>query len=375
MTAVALLILLHLYIGARLLPALADVSGLAAAGAVLLAALPLLMLRAMAPWFGRGRAEGAVAWLGYGAIGMFSSLLVLTLVRDAALALVWIALPQHLARFGRDSALAVPALALGASALGFFNAVRVPALRHVGIALDDLPGAFDGFAIVQISDLHVGPTIRRKFVERVVAAANAARPDLVVITGDVVDGSVDALREHTAPLAGLQARHGVLLVTGNHEYYAGAPAWIAEFRRLGIDVLLNEHRVLRHGDAALVVAGVTDFAAHHFDPAQRSDPVRALEGAPAQARPRILLAHQPRSAPAAAAAGFDLQLSGHTHGGQFLPWGWLVPLQQPFVAGLHRQGRMQVYVSRGTGYWGPPKRLGAPSEITRISLGRSGRPA
>jgi predicted MPP superfamily phosphohydrolase len=131
---------------------------------------------------------------------------------------------------------------------------------------------------------------------------------------------------------------------------------------------MNEHVVVRRGDAALVVAGVTDFGAGHFDLGQASDPRAALAGSPATAALRILLAHQPRSAAAAEAAGFDLQLSGHTHGGQFLPWNFLVRLQQPFTAGLHRWRRMWVYTSRGTGYWGPPKRLGAPSEITVLRL-------
>jgi predicted MPP superfamily phosphohydrolase len=133
-------------------------------------------------------------------------------------------------------------------------------------------------------------------------------------------------------------------------------------------VLQNEHVVLTHREARLVIAGVTDFSAHHFDPAQRSDPSAALQGAPKDAAVRILLAHQPRSAPAAASAGFDLQLSGHTHGGQFWPWNLFVRFQQPFTAGLDRLGKLWVYTSRGTGYWGPPKRFGAPSEITRIRL-------
>ena len=131
---------------------------------------------------------------------------------------------------------------------------------------------------------------------------------------------------------------------------------------------MNEHVVVRRGDAAVVVAGVTDFSAGHFDGAQASDPEAALAGAPVDAALRVLLAHQPRSAAAAEAAGFDLQLSGHTHGGQFLPWNFLVRLQQPFTAGLHRWRRMWVYTSRGTGYWGPPKRFGAPSEITLLRL-------
>lgn len=221
---------------------------------------------------------------------------------------------------------------------------------------------------MQISDLHVGLTIGRGFVQHVVAVANRLTPDLTVLTGDSVDGRVAELRERVAPLAGLRARHGVYAVTGNHEYYSGcAPAWIDEFRRLGMTVLMNEHRVLEHDGGALVLAGVTDITAHRFEPSHRSDPARAVDGAPAGA-PKLLLAHQPKSAAAARAAGIDLQLSGHTHGGQFFPWTLFVRRWQPFTAGLHRLGPLWVYISRGTGYWGPPKRLGAPSEITRLRL-------
>ena len=170
-----------------------------------------------------------------------------------------------------------------------------------------------------------------------------------------------------APTHQLSER-GTFFVTGNHEYYSGAAAWVAELRRLGVQVLMNEHVVLRHGTAALVLGGVTECNAQHYDPAQRSDPAAALAGAPASAGARVLLAHQPRSADAAERAGFQLQLSGHTHGGQFLPWNLFVRLQQPFTAGLHRLRSLWVYTSRGTGYWGPPKRLGAPSEITRLRL-------
>jgi len=266
------------------------------------------------------------------------------------------------------SAFAVPALAAGATALGLLNARRRPAVRRVDVPIAGLPPALAGFSIVQISDLHVGSTIRRNFVQGVVDAANALQPDVVAVTGDSIDGRVHELRPHVAPFAELRARHGVFAVTGNHEYYSGAAAWIAEFERLGLRVLQNEHAVLEHDGAALLLAGVTDFSAGHFDARQASDPHGALAGAPSSLRPRVLLAHQPRSAPAAADAGFDLQLSGHTHGGQFLPWRWFVKLQQPYTAGLHRHGRMWVYISRGTGYWGPPKRLGAPSEITHLRL-------
>jgi predicted MPP superfamily phosphohydrolase len=169
-------------------------------------------------------------------------------------------------------------------------------------------------------------------------------------------------------LSRLVSRHGSYFVTGNHEYYAGVRPWLAELERLGIKVLHNEHVVIERGGAKLVLAGVTDYNGGHFEESHRSDPQAALAGAPLATAAKVLLAHQPRSAAAAAQAGFDLQLSGHTHGGQFLPWNFFVRFQQPFTAGLHRLGRMWVYVSRGTGYWGPPKRFGAPSEITEIRL-------
>jgi hypothetical protein len=240
----------------------------------------------------------------------------------------------------------------------------------VDVPLAGLAPALEGFRIVQITDIHVGPTIKQEYLQAIVDRVNALQPDVVAITGDLVDGSVAELADHVAPLARLRARHGVFFVTGNHEYYSGVHGWVRELQRLGIRVLHNEHVVLQHADASLVLAGVPDYTGHHFDPAHRSDPAAALQGAPADV-PRILLAHQPRTAHAAADAGFDLQLSGHTHGGQFLPWTLLVPLQQPYTAGLHQLGRLWIYVSRGTGYWGPPKRLGAPSEIAELRLSRA----
>ena len=245
------------------------------------------------------------------------------------------------------------------------------------MSLTGLPAALQGFTMVQLSDVHVGPTIRQAYLRRIVDRVNALGADLVAITGDLVDGKVGELGRHVVPLADLQSRHGTFFVTGNHEYYSGAHAWIVELRRLGLTVLMNEHVVLKHGElsgsdldkvsAELVLAGVTDFSAHHFDEAHRSDPAAALFGAPPDVI-RVLLAHQPRSAAAAAKAGFDLQLSGHTHGGQFWPWNLFVRFQQPFTSGLRRLDALWVYTSRGTGYWGPPKRFGAPSEITLLRL-------
>ena len=323
--------------------------------------------------------DRVLAWSGLIGMGLFSSLFVLTLFRDLALiaaALIVTVVPGSvpMPTFALFSARAVPLIAAVVTLLGFVNARRTAAVVRVDVPVVDLPPALDGFRIAQISDIHVGPTIRRPFVEAVVEAVNRLDADLVAVTGDLVDGSVPDLAEHVAPLAGLRSRDGTFFVTGNHEYYSGAAAWVGELRRLGITVLMNEHVVLRRGDAAIVVAGVTDFSAGHFDRAETSDPKRALAGSPPAAL-RLLLAHQPRSAEEAEAAGFDLQLSGHTHGGQFLPWNFLVRMQQPFTAGLKRWRRMWVYTSRGTGYWGPPKRFGAPSEITLLRLVAARPPA
>ena len=312
-------------------------------------------------------------------MGLFSSLFVLTLVRDIALLVLEIAaflVPGRLplAGFRQLSAEAVPVLGLFASLLGFLNARRTAAVVRVDVPIRGLAKHWHGFTFAQISDIHVGPTIKQRYLRRIVEKVNALDVDVVAITGDLVDGQVSDLGPHVAPLAELTSRHGTYFVTGNHEYYSGAHAWIDELRRMGLTVLLNQHVLIHTAGledeilAPLVLAGVTDFSAGHFDPAHKSDPHAALAGAPLQASVRVLLAHQPRSAAAAVTAGFDLQLSGHTHGGQFFPWNLFVRFQQPFTAGLNRLENLWVYTSRGTGYWGPPKRFGAPSEITLIRL-------
>lgn len=367
-TVLALSAALHFYIGLRIVPALPAGAGWMLA-AWLLASTALVPSGLLARRVLRLRPAAAdrLTWIGMLAMGLFSSLFVLTLLRDVLLLALAIAGGPALAV---PSAWAVPLLALAFTAIGYANA-RLPArIKRVTVPLPGLPAGLTDFRIVQVTDIHVGPTIKQRYLQAIVDRVNALQPDVVAITGDLVDGSVAELRAHVAPLAQLQARHGVFFVTGNHEYYSGVHGWVHELQRLGIRVLHNEHVVLEHGGARLVLAGVTDFTGHYFDPAHRSDPAAAVAGAPAGA-PRVLLAHQPRSATEAARAGFDLQLSGHTHGGQFLPWSFFVPLQQPFTAGLHQLGRLTIYVSRGTGYWGPPKRLGAPSEIAELILAPS----
>lgn len=360
---VVLLALLHVYVGVRLLLPF----GLAVQliGGAVLAACFRLFPKGF--WIREDRAPWAMLlpWL---AAGFFSWLLVLTAARDLSLLVSALALSAHAHQsWIRVSAIGVMVLTPAITLAGFYMARRVAPVVKVDVRLAGLAKELEGFTIAQISDIHVGETIKRNFVDAIVDRVNLLRADMVAITGDLVDGSVPDLAQHTEPLSRLESRHGTYVVTGNHEYYSGADEWIAELRRLGTRVLMNEHVVLDHDGAALTVAGVTDYSAHHFDPSHRSDPHAAVRGAPGQAL-KVLLAHQPRSARFAEAAGCHLQLSGHTHGGQFWPWNFLVRLQQPFTAGLNRLGRMWVYTSRGTGYWGPPMRFWIPSEITLIRL-------
>jgi len=260
------------------------------------------------------------------------------------------------------------ALAGGLTGIGLYGARRTPAVKPVAIRLPGLPADLEGFRIVQITDTHISGTLGRDHVRRVVDAVNALDADIVVHTGDLVDGRVSSsLREDVAPLADLRARHGTFFVTGNHEYKYDLEGWLRVVREMGFDVLLNEHRLLTRKSGRLLVCGVTDFSAGGHVAAHRSDPEAALRGAP-PADVKVLLAHQPKSVLDAAGKGYDLMLSGHTHGGQFAPWMLLMALSQPYISGLHRHLDMQVYVSRGTGYYGPPLRLAAPSEITLLTL-------
>nr|AUN35555.1 putative phosphoesterase [uncultured bacterium] len=356
---------LHAYIGVRLLGPFGI--GIQVAGVLVLAACFWLLPKGWHVREGRSPWSVLAPWV---TMGFFSWLLVLTLARDLSVAAgALFATPEALDAWIVNSAIGVMILTPLITLVGYSMARRTARVVNVDVPLANLPPQLEGFTIAQISDIHVGPTIKRAYVEAIVERVNGLEADVVAITGDLVDGTVRELAHHTEPLAALESRHGTYVVTGNHEYYSGAHAWIRELRRLGANVLVNEHVVIERNGASLALAGVTDYSAHYFDPSHRSDPGTALAGAPRDAI-KVLLAHQPRTAPAAETAGVDLQLSGHTHGGQFWPWNLFVRLQQPFTAGLERLGRMWIYISRGTGYWGPPMRFGIPSEITRIRLVR-----
>jgi predicted MPP superfamily phosphohydrolase len=301
----------------------------------------------------------------YLSMAWVSFLLVLTLARDLALLLT--AVPPLASAHALVAQAGVPAVlvaSLLALAAGALTAMRGPHVKNVEVRVPGLHPDLHGLRIVQISDLHVGRNIRRMYVKRVVERAQHLEPDLIALTGDMVDGPVARLAPHVAPLAALAEPARAFFVLGNHDCYSGAPEWIAHFRDLGFRVLLNEHVLFRKGAATLLVGGVVD-------PAYRvRRPEISLEDAP-RADFRLLLAHNPKLAPLGARAGFDLQLSGHTHGGQFFPWTLAVRLvHAPHVAGLSREGRMWVYVSAGTGTWGPPVRFGTSPEITLIELVR-----
>jgi predicted MPP superfamily phosphohydrolase/uncharacterized membrane protein len=253
------------------------------------------------------------------------------------------------------------------SGIGLVQSLRTPPLRDVPITLKRLPQSLDGFTIAQITDLHVGNTIGRSFVEAVVATVNRSNPDLIVITGDLVDGEVEFLEPEVAPLADLSARHGVFFVTGNHEYYSGADSWVEHLTSLGIRVLRNERVSIGEGEDSFDLAGIDDYNAGRWD-GHGPDLESALAGRDTS-RELVLLAHQPRQVHEATQYGVGLQLSGHTHGGQIWPWHYVAKTQQGgLLAGWSQHDETQLYVSSGTGYWGPPVRFLSRAEITRVTL-------
>jgi len=250
---------------------------------------------------------------------------------------------------------------------GVNRATRQPDVIRVDVPIKGLPDPFRGFTILQISDLHISMTLKEKYVRKVVTRASREQADMIVFTGDMADGHEKDMGKDARPLSDLDAPFGKYFVTGNHDYYSGALSWLNRIERLGFIPLINEHRIIEKESAQIVLAGITDYRAGRIMPDHASDPGKALKGAPLS-MPRIMLAHQPKSIFKTDSLGVDLMICGHTHGGQYIPWNCLVRLDQPYVHGLHRHNATQVYVSRGTGYWGPPLRIGAPPEITVLRL-------
>lgn len=384
--AIALLVLggMHAYLWARLVrdTGLADPWRRAATVALILSAatIPIALLLSrftgsalarVLPWY-------AYLWLGV-AFLLFSALVAIDVVRlvggAVALARAWLAHPEagppdpsrrlFLARASAETTLAVVATATG---IGIRTAGGPADIVDVPVRLPRLPPALDGLSIVQITDLHVGPTIRQREVDRVVEQANALRPDVVAITGDLVDGPVGELGAIVEGLRRLRSRYGVHFVTGNHEYYSGVDEWMAFLPRLGIRVLRNERVSIGDASASLDLAGVDDWHAGRYGRGHGYDLGKALAGRDPE-RACVLLAHQPLGVEPGVRQGVGLQLSGHTHGGQIIPFNLAVQAAFRYVKGLYPvAGGASIYVSKGTGYWGPPMRIGVPPEITRITL-------
>lgn len=386
----ATLALIHGYVGLRIIPTL----GLQGSWLVLVwIGLALITFLPIAPILLRFRGyensfTDNLSWVGYTSLGFFTLTFLVVLTRDlswviwngvtklASLIRPLLEIPET---FGKAHSpdrrqfiitamnLGILSLTGGLSAWGLFQARRDPIVMEIDIPINNLPHQLIGLRIVQLSDLHVGPTIKRDFVQRVVDQVKELKPDLIVLTGDLIDGSVSHLNNDVAPLSELKAPYGKFFITGNHEYYSGVEHWLKETDRLGFINLVNDNRVLDVRGAKLTVAGVTDLSAARVEPSHATDPKAALDGAPADSV-KLLLAHQPGSVYEAQKLGVDLQLSGHTHGGQFKPFHLAVSRAYPYIAGLYNHNGTWVYVNRGTGYWGPPLRLGISSEITVVRL-------
>ncbi len=360
----------HLYVAQRLvldlgLPAALESLGVALVWVLAgsLVAQPLGE-RLLPHHLGRWIAWPASLWMGTG------FLLVVTLGASEAV-MVLVGAAGDGVDGARLRAFAVVAVTGAASAVAVRSALRPPMLRRVEVALPRWPEALDGYRIVQISDIHIGPILDRRFAAELVRRVNELEPDLVAVTGDLVDGSERLLRDEVAPFAGLRGRDGVYFVTGNHDYFSGVDPWVERVRELGMRVLRNEHVTLGEGDARFDLAGVEDHRSGLYSRGPGEDLDAALAGRDPD-RPVVLLAHDPSSFRGALHRGVDLQISGHTHGGQIWPFVWVVRLVIPWVAGLHREGDSWCWVSRGTGFWGPPMRLLAPAEITELVLRREG---
>ncbi|KUH85446.1 MULTISPECIES: metallophosphoesterase [unclassified Mycobacterium] len=382
----AVLAVMHLYLWKRLIKDTTRPGRARRALTAILLALAGVLLAALVLPRVIGPAEsGWFAWPGYLWFGVAAYLLLVLLVFEPVRLVLrrWVraetaptdpenpTAPADLTRrlfLARAGAVTAGAASVGLVGFGAATATGPPDLLRVPVRLRNLDPAFHDFRIAVVSDIHLGPLAGRRHTERIVEMINGTSPDLVAIVGDVVDGTVGELGSAAAPLGDLASREGTFFVTGNHEYFVDDTLeWLRELERLGIRPLRNENTLIRRGGAVFNLAGVNDLAG-----ASRSDGPdfdRALSGR-SPAGPTVLLAHQPVLVDEAAERGVDLQLSGHTHGGQMWPFHYVVGSVQPSLAGLSAVDGTQLYVTRGVGFWGPPVRIGAPPDITVLSLQR-----
>ncbi|MBD8488504.1 metallophosphoesterase [Echinicola sp. CAU 1574] len=300
-------------------------------------------------------------------MGMVGLIITFILVRDLVF------LPLHAIKvdwahwgFSKSGTFLMFIISFALLSIGNWRAQRGPELVQVSIPIGNLPSSLENYKILQLSDLHTGPGINAAYVDNVIDMALRQEADIVVLTGDIADGNFEKYKDSLKPLSKLTAKTQVLYVVGNHEYLKDSDQWLDYFRSLGIQVLLNDHWVMSSRENPILFAGIIDPEVKEVDPTSGPDLQKALYGSP-DADLKILLAHQPNIAEEASQY-FDLQLSGHTHAGQFFPGNILIKLFQPFAKGLNKCNNMWVYTNSGTGYWGPPFRLGTTSEITLLKL-------
>jgi uncharacterized protein len=329
-------------------------------------------------WRRLGIAAKPMSWIAYIWMGVVFYLLVSAAATELATTAFRAIGPDQAAlvdslQFLRARALVIVALATVASAFALRGGLTSPATKRIEIALKNFPRAMNGFRIVQISDIHIGPILDRRFSRLIAERVTALEPDLVAVTGDLVDGRVSHLIDEVAPFAAISAPYGVYFVTGNHDYYSGAQDWIAHVTSFGWRPLRNESLRIEQGGDGFELVGVDDPHGAMLTGEGGENLVRALDSVDPE-RAIVLLAHDPSTFRRARKTSIDLQISGHTHGGQIWPFGWFVRLSVPWVAGIYRDMDSQIYVSCGTGFWGPPMRLGTQAEITEFVLTRAADP-
>ena len=314
-----------------------------------------------------------IHWLGYTGLGFVSLLFFIQASADLILLLKSLFAKGHSFDPHRRAFLSLSAktivggIAGIGSIWGLYNALKEPVIKRVEIKIDGLPESLKDFRMAQITDLHVGSMITGNFVETVTRKIQELNADILFFTGDAADGSVQSYGKHLHSLAEINPRYGKYFVTGNHEYYSDMNGWLQFIEELGFKILVNESQNIIVNDATIMITGIPDRGGGHFSSFHKTDMEKAMGGMnPSDLK--ILLAHQPKDVEHALKYGFDLQLSGHTHGGQYFPFSLLVQMAHPFIKGLHKRENTWIYINQGTGYWGPPLRIGTEPEITEITL-------
>lgn len=311
----------------------------------------------------------ALTWIGSTLMGWWGTFIMISLPIDLV-HFIFSMFKKGEFFIGQRGYLIILATSAFITLLGFIEVLRGPKVVEVNVPIENLPSDLENLKIAQISDLHIGPTIQSRYVKKVIKKTNNARPDLIVITGDLADAHTESIKKHLQPLADLTSRFGTFYVTGNHEYYWGVETLLPELKKLGFEILTNTNRILNLGSAKVLVAGMPDPTGRQFSEAHRPDLLKARKSdSPTDFN--ILLTHRPDPYINAEKYGFHLQFAGHTHAGQFFPFSLLIPIAHRYYRGLNRHGKLWLYVNPGTGYWGPANRFGIASEITLVKLSRA----